>query len=83
MLHLGMRQKWHPILYSALVLTLSGLSSGQNKCTILEIGCPRYFSYLHRVSLIGSDLQPSVLRVRAELESLLVIGGHNSLHVLQ
>ena len=35
------------------------------------------------MALIGSDLQTAVLWVGAELETLLVIGGHNSLDIFQ
>lgn len=40
-------------------------------------------TYLQCVALIGSDLQTAVLWVGAELEALLVIGGNNSLNIVQ
>lgn len=35
------------------------------------------------MTLIGSNLQAPILWVGAELEALLVIGGYNSLNILQ
>lgn len=64
-------------------VTISNCLKPISKIKIVDFAWPLNQTDLHWVTLIGSYLKTTILRVVAKLESLFVVGGHHSLHILQ